>query len=246
MRNTTEKLCLVVPCYNESLRLDFNKFSEVQRILNCSFLFIDDGSTDDTKSKIQQFCESSRSFCFLSLPKNVGKSKAIYQGLRFAKSQKYEIFGTYDADSAVGVNDYARALNHIRENPMIDLVSGARILLAGSTIKRGKIRRWMSRVVATYINLIIDQDFYDPQSPCKLFRHSYFEDCSEPRTRWFFDIEIILHRKMSVNFHLKNSISVLEFPLESWIDVEQSKIRKNQYLKILKDIMILSKLRLFP
>ena len=41
-----EKVCIIIPCYNEAKRLDFKSFNSLGE--DCFLLFVDDGSTDNT------------------------------------------------------------------------------------------------------------------------------------------------------------------------------------------------------
>ena len=47
------KTCIIVPCYNESGRLNGGEYLEwAQREPELHFLFVDDGSTDRTQEKL--------------------------------------------------------------------------------------------------------------------------------------------------------------------------------------------------
>lgn len=45
MSAVQEKVCLIIPCYNEEERLDFSRFKSYGFI---HYLFVNDGSTDAT------------------------------------------------------------------------------------------------------------------------------------------------------------------------------------------------------
>ena len=244
MSKHVDSLIIIIPCFNEQERLKFSEIETLQYQLGCNVLFVDDGSRDDTRDLLDTFCSNREHFNYLSLSRNAGKAKAIHAGIKVALNDGYALLGTYDADSAVSVNDYVKAKALMLENPQVDLVSGARVLLAGSGVTRTKHRRWFGRIIATYINFVIGQDFYDPQSPCKLFRKSLIANLSSPRTRWFLDIEFILSKNRT-NFTAENSnTKILEFPLQEWKDVENSKITPGQFLKIMKDLLILGSQRI--
>lgn len=245
MNNFSKSLCIVVPCYNEQNRINLEEIRVLQLKLECLVLFVDDGSKDKTNFILDEFCSSHSNFELLSLPRNVGKAQAIFKGISEAKVRGYALIGTYDADSAVGVEDYLLAKNLLLNRPEIDLVSGARILLAGSGITRNNTRRWISRIVATYVNFIIQQDFYDPQSPCKIFRDSFVSLKSRPKTRWFLDVELILDKFDNEYNPEFEKVNILEFPLKNWTDVENSKINSGQFFRIFRDFFELGRRRYF-
>ena len=245
MSDLINSLCIIVPCYNEQNRINLDEILVFQSKLDCLVLFVDDGSKDETNIMLDKFCSTHKNFELLSLPRNVGKARATFKGISEAKERGYTLIGTYDADSAVGIEDYLVAKDLLVTRPEIDLVSGARILLAGSGITRNNARRWISRIVATYVNSIIRQDFYDPQSPCKIFRKSLVSTSSKPKTRWFLDVELILDKRDENHDTRFKDVSILEFPLKNWTDVEHSKVNSGQFFRILRDLFELGRRRYF-
>ena len=83
---------IIVPCYNESacVELFYEKITELfantLTAYDYRLLFIDDGSGDDTLSKIKKLCEedSEDRLHYVSLSRNFGKEPAIYVGLSHA------------------------------------------------------------------------------------------------------------------------------------------------------------------
>ncbi len=102
--NYNGRLSLVIPCYNESARLKrlFKKLQDFERKWDkeLEIVIVDDGSSDDTKSKINSLAptwSSKTSFKFLPLEKNVGKGGALKAGV--AEADGDHIL-TLDADFA--------------------------------------------------------------------------------------------------------------------------------------------------
>lgn len=91
-------LSVVVPCYNEqeSLLLFFEEISKVF-IDNVDFeyIFIDDGSKDNTLALIKQLRKKNQKVHYISFSRNFGKEAAIYAGLKKAKGDYVVIM---DAD----------------------------------------------------------------------------------------------------------------------------------------------------
>lgn len=70
-------LTLVIPCKDEAKRLMTDAFLDALRDYPyLSFLFVDDGSTDDTAEVLALLERQSPAIHALYLPKNVGKVEA--------------------------------------------------------------------------------------------------------------------------------------------------------------------------
>lgn len=77
---------IIVPCYNESEVIDLF-YAECRRITEgiedhkCHFIFVDDGSSDDTLNKLRKIAENKNAD-YISLSRNFGKEGAMYAGLK--------------------------------------------------------------------------------------------------------------------------------------------------------------------
>ncbi|MCR5774261.1 MAG: glycosyltransferase family 2 protein [Lachnospiraceae bacterium] len=97
-------LSVIVPCYNEQEAIPFfyeaitetaAGISKTRPEMEFEFLFIDDGSSDDTLSTIEGLREKDSRVRFVSFSRNFGKEAALYAGLKNAKGD-YAV--TMDAD----------------------------------------------------------------------------------------------------------------------------------------------------
>lgn len=90
----------IVPCYNEEEALPFF-YTEIKRIaaelpdFNFEFLFVDDGSGDDTIGVIRSLAAKDERVRFISFSRNFGKEAAMLAGLSEAKGDFVAIM---DAD----------------------------------------------------------------------------------------------------------------------------------------------------
>ena len=82
MSYLSKEICLIIPCYNEGKRLDFKEFKKFKS--SCYFLFVNDGSKDNTLDLIKKNIEEG--IYVLDLPKNVGKGEAIRQGILYLEN----------------------------------------------------------------------------------------------------------------------------------------------------------------
>lgn len=83
-------LSVVVPCYNEAPVLDkfyteINKVSHEMTELGFEFLFVNDGSKDETLKKIEELRNKDPRVRFVSFSRNFGKEAALLAGLDYAK-----------------------------------------------------------------------------------------------------------------------------------------------------------------
>ena len=84
-----KKITLIVPCYNEQEVVE--KFhEEVSRVLSSienhefHYLFINDGSTDETLTLLKKLAGLDKRVSYLSLSRNFGKEAAMMAGLDYA------------------------------------------------------------------------------------------------------------------------------------------------------------------
>lgn len=91
------KLSLVSPCYNEALCV--RPFWEAVRSLNLpcelEFVFVDDGSKDETLGQCRALAKEDPSVHYLSFSRNFGKEAALLAGLRQASG---DVVVTLDVD----------------------------------------------------------------------------------------------------------------------------------------------------
>ena len=86
-------LSFVVPCYNEEEMLpefveELGKVTEqiVQEYkFDLEMIFVDDGSSDNTKQLLQKYSQHNDSVHYISFTRNFGKEAAILAGLRASK-----------------------------------------------------------------------------------------------------------------------------------------------------------------
>lgn len=93
------KLSVVVPCYNESANVSEFE-SELSKALSkekitYEIIFIDDGSTDDTYSKLSSLNKANKNVKVIRFSRNFGKESAMLAGLKNASGSYVAIM---DAD----------------------------------------------------------------------------------------------------------------------------------------------------
>ena len=211
------KYGIVIPAYNESKRLNMNEFRSHQDI---SFLFVDDGSTDNTVSKIEEMRLDNVKV--IRLPINQGKAEAVRHGMLSIQKifPNLDWIGFWDADLATPLDEIKNAINYssIFYNNT-DSIWCSRLSRLGSSIKRSYLRHLLGRFFITFISLIFNEKVYDSQCGAKLFRTNVVTALFEEPfiSRWIFDIEILRRSKIS-------NIKIVEYPLLNWQDISGSKL----------------------
>ena len=85
-----KNLSVVFPFFNESLRVgeclrNIQNFNRKNKLINCEYVFVDDGSTDNTSNKIINFIKSQKKkkkkFKLIRLNKNSWKGEALNRGI---------------------------------------------------------------------------------------------------------------------------------------------------------------------
>lgn len=219
-------VAIVVPCYNEARRLDLAAFSSfLQLTPEVRFVFVNDGSQDDTLAVLAQLQTAHPDRVrVLSLSRNAGKAEAVRQGLIHAAASGDEFVGYWDADLATpleAISDFARVAHRYDE---VEVVYGARLQLLGHRVRRTLSRRLISRVCARLARVAVGLPIGDTQCGAKLLRNT-------PRLRqalarpfsagWLFDVELFSRIAETA---ASSAHAFYEFPLPEWTEVAGSKV----------------------
>jgi dolichyl-phosphate beta-glucosyltransferase len=233
--------CIIVPCYNEALRLrteEFVAFALAEPQV-CLYL-VNDGSTDGTKSAIDRITSQipGRAF-YLELDTNSGKAEAVRQGMIHAAQHiPADFFGFWDADLSTPLSETRYLAEGFNRNASTMAVFGSRVKRLGTDIERNAWRHYLGRVFATVASVTLGLPVYDSQCGAKIFRKEFVIPLFTERfvTDWLFDVEI-LARMCSLYGVDRTTRSVYEAPLNEWKEVGGSKLRFNHFLKAPIDLL---------
>ena len=93
-------LSVIVPCHNEAPVLPIF-YEEMKRIetelseLAFEYVFVDDGSTDDTLNRLKEYAKADENVRYISFSRNFGKEAAMLAGLEYSAGDYVTIM---DAD----------------------------------------------------------------------------------------------------------------------------------------------------
>ena len=234
------QVAVVVPCYNESQRLNQDQFLEVAAHPNLHLYFVNDGSTDSTLDALESMrSKLPESIHVIELEKNVGKANAVRQGVLLASKGDYDWITYYDADLATPTSELLRIVKDILPKTKSRVILGARIKRLGSQIERTSKRHYLGRIFATFASLILHMPVYDTQCGFKLFRNQpqIIGQFEKPFTsRWIFDVELI------ARIHSRGLVSESEFlevPLLAWKDIGGSTLKTSAMFRAAIELFLL-------
>lgn len=90
IKSPKKTIDIIIPCYNERENVTF-LIDGIQRYIekpkyDCQFIFVDDGSTDDTYEFLLNLSKSRKGITAVKLSRNFGKEAAITAGLTYCNS----------------------------------------------------------------------------------------------------------------------------------------------------------------
>jgi len=227
---------MIVPCFNEEKRINLDYWNKLSEIPNVHWIFVNDGSSDGTKSLLNQISNSS----VINLERNSGKAEAIRKGISdtFDKNPAEMFqFGYLDADSAFEIEDIKNVVKlSFSKESTFDSYWGSRVALSGRNITRNNLRHILSRILITIFGYRMGNLPYDPQTGFKVFKFNNEQMAIFDRnfeTKWFVDIEILLRFK-AVN---GKDMRIWEEPVNTWKDIEGSKIRGLELITVFRDLV---------
>jgi glycosyltransferase involved in cell wall biosynthesis len=223
----------VIPCYNEEKRLNKQAFLDfIHENPSYSFLFVNDGSKDNTLDILTQWVNIHENLFLLNLEKNGGKAEAVRQGMLYAaKNFGSDFIGFWDADLATPLVEIPHFMNTMLHYDF-DIITGLRLLRLGAKVKRKSSRHFLGRIFATAASNVLKLPVYDTQCGAKLYKKQMVEPLFNDHfiTKWLFDVEI-LARYVKL-FGNENAMQkIYELPVFQWEDVGGSQLKVKDFLK---------------
>ena len=226
---------IVVPAYNEAARIQLPQFDGLFAA-GVRVLFVDDGSTDETRTMLQALASRQPKATVLVLAQNSGKAEAVRLGLLAAIDTGAQVVGYLDADLATPPSEMQRVVGAI--GPEADVSMGSRVALLGRHIERTAQRHYLGRVFATMASWALGLRVYDTQCGAKAFAVTEVlkTALAQPfSARWAFDVEL-LSRLLAGGLESRR---IIEVPLREWREVPGSKLRPSAMLKAGVDVVSL-------
>ncbi|NNF36179.1 MAG: glycosyltransferase [Saprospiraceae bacterium] len=228
---------IIIPCYNEANRLQFQEFDQFLKDDRDTVLcFVNDGSKDATLELLNQFQQSHLERVHVyDMPQNQGKAEAVRAGINYMlELGTCDNLGFMDADLSTSFEEYLGLVDNLKcESRNLQLVFGSRKGEASSNTERGFFRKLMSTIIGSMIRILLQLPINDTQCGAKVFSLDAARYCfSRPFvSRWLFDVEIFI--RMRTRHSRKQVMQILaEIPLKKWVAVGDSKITMSESVKI--------------
>lgn len=237
-----QKRCVgvVIPCYNEALRLSSDAFLNfISKYSGYHLCFVNDGSTDNTLHILQDLQKDrSHYITVYNCEKNGGKAEAVRLGmLHMAKQKDLDFIGFLDADLSTNLQDFDNLVKTL-ESSNFKIVSGSRMHRMGANITKASARRLISYSINVMIRKILKMDFNDTQCGAKIFKKEVIDVAFNKKfvTQWIFDVEIF--KRIAIHYGLKKAKTMLcEQPLKRWVHADGSKLSFKDSFKIVGQLM---------
>ena len=227
--NNKYKHGVVIPCYNESSRLDLSTYIEfAKRNKGTVLCLVNDGSADATRATLAEIKNLAHDNVYIcNVARNAGKANAVRTGsLMLYQETEVETIGFLDADLSTSFMEYHELLQAYQQNKEKLVIFGSRNLQEGSSnIERNPIRKLLSDFIRMLIFLIIRVKIADTQCGAKVFARQLIPEIYEQPfySRWLFDIEIILRLRMKMG-KVRFLHIFQEKALNEWIHMDGSKL----------------------
>ena len=188
------KIVVVIPLYNESKRLpDSIKIlkqwcaSMAANGYLVSFLFVDDGSTDNSFEILSHSDLPSR---VLRLDKNLGKGGAVRQGILETPECDYTL--VMDVDLSTNLNCVTFFVEQMRQQKL-DVIMADRFH-PNSLVKRSLMRTFISYAYLFIVHGLFSLKVFDTQCGFKLFQGKLAREIFKHVTinGFCFEVEMIL------------------------------------------------------
>ena len=220
-----KSLSIIFPLYNESKRLKYcfkniDIFNSNSLIKNLEYIFVDDGSTDNSYDLIVDFIKKRRKkkkkikFKIVKFKKNKGKGAALISGIKNASKDWLLTIDTDISVSLLEINNWIK-YKYLKTNNKIYF--GSRNL-KNSIIKFEYHRKLIGFFLMLICKFFLNIKLYDTQCGFKLYKKNIgkkiFRKLNEKK--FAHDIEIVILAE-------KKKIKIIELPVK-WKHKDGSKI----------------------
>ena len=190
-----EIISIVVPCYNEEESIprfydEINSVSKDMNKVNFEFIFVNDGSKDNTLKILKELNKKDKRVKYISFSRNFGKESAMYAGLEYSK-------GDYVAIMDADLQDPPYLLKEMYETlkeKNFDCVATRRVTRKGEPVIRSffarcfyKIINKMSKSLVTHtvdideqklINEVEKRLYESKETAYKIVNNNFFKSSS--------------------------------------------------------------------
>lgn len=225
MENMQPKLSVIIPAFNETANFKRGKLNEVYAYLSSrkyptELIIVDDGSTDNTLSLLQQFAKKHKGVTILAEPHR-GKAGTVKAGM-LAATGKYRLFT--DFDQSTPIDEVEKMLVFFDRG--YDVVIGSREVEGAARMKEPWYRHFMGRGFNLLVNILAVRGIHDTQCGFKILSEKAAMDLFprlkatiQPKKDAFtgaFDVELLFLAR-------KRKYRIAEVPVQ-WRHVKTQRV----------------------
>lgn len=218
MKNN-KKLLVIIPAFNEAKNIMITV--ENVKKHKYDYLVVNDCSYDAT----DLICMEEK-YNFISNEKNIGLSKTMRNGFRYALKNGYDYAVQFDADGQHEINTIKPMLEKMEEN--YNIVSTSRFMKSYKHDEKKKVLIWriFRRLIKRYCNTIIT----DPTCGLRMYDRKFMEAYVnypkfevEPSTiaysikklgMRFIEVPTVIHERMNGESYFKDRRKVVAYILK--------------------------------
>lgn len=187
---TLKKLSIIIPCYNEEKLITVVLEKVLQTDLNFTLekqiVVVNDGSTDNSATAINKFCETNPSVIPIHQTKNTGKGAAIRAALQKVDG---DIIIIQDADFEYDPGDYNKLLQPIIDGHA-DVVYGSRFMGSGPHRVLFFLHTIGNKFLTLLSNLFTGLNLTDMETGYKMFKAETLRQVRLKENRFGFEPEV--------------------------------------------------------
>ena len=233
-----KSISIIYPVFNEEKRLkktflDIMKFEQSNKLLKKEYIFVNDGSSDQTLSVIKKQFKNNKKVKVVSYNKNMGKGYALKRGVQIAKN---DWVLTTDADCSVSNFQLLKWIQkkYLNQNDLIYFGSRNH---PSSVVKKKTLRKIVGIIFKFSIRLFFQIKISDTQCGFKLYKLNIAKKIFKKILIYDYmhDIEICLIAK-------KLKLKIRDLPVK-WTHIDHSKINfVSDFFKIAFSLIKLSRI----
>ena len=214
-----KSISIIYPVFNEEKRLrktflDIIKFEQSNKFLKKEYIFVYDGSSDQTLSIIKQKFKNNKKVKVISYNKNMGKGYALKKGVQIAKN---DWVLTTDADCSVSNFQLLKWIEkkYLDQDNLIYFGSRNHPL---SVVKKKTLRKIVGMIFKFSIRFFFQIKISDTQCGFKLYKLNIAKKIFRKIliNDYMHDIEICVIAK-------KLKLRIKDLPVK-WTHIDHSKI----------------------
>ena len=213
-------LSIVIPAYNEELRLPGNiqtvmRWLQAKQLADAEVIVVDDGSSDGTAAAVEQLAEQYPRLRLLRNPGNRGKGYSVRHGM-LAAAGDWVLFS--DADFSAPIEEFDKLMGAA-------IARGAAVAIGSRALDRSLIgvhqsvfREYAGRIFNLLMRVCTGLHLWDTQCGFKLFRSDAARVvfARQQLERFGFDAEVLFIAQL-------HGFKIAEVPVR-WSHAEGTKI----------------------